>query len=475
VKDTVHHFPSVIVIITMKVGCHWSQKNYAMVLLLQFLVTGKTFRPTGAARWSRRAPRVMPSLTFRGGSSNVSTVSRLSDYSDDPYRGGKGERLQQQQSRSFWRTRGGGVKKELEDLSSKLPTIDPLLGGYSVSTCSIQGYRSYMEDEFIVTKDLCAVFDGHGGQAVSRYLRQNLYANLQAALPAATTPSQQTGAATGSSDSTDVNNASDTQGVSGEAQDGAASPVLTEADNNIDSTVAASKVPSPTVQDYEDAMCTALKKVDREVQRIVHWSYQGSTAVAAWIHEEKFPNTDGNMSLASSLPTQHTIITANVGDSRAILSRNASAIDLTRDHKPNDPIEEERIEARGGYVAWCGDTDTHGSPIEGSGIYRVNGNLALSRAIGDRSERPAVCADPEFSVTPITPEDEFLVLATDGLWDVMSSSDVVAFVHALLEAAADDAGEREFIANSVVEEALRRGSWDNITVIIVWLNIENIV
>jgi serine/threonine protein phosphatase PrpC len=301
-------------------------------------------------------------------------------------------------------------------------------------------------------------------------LRQNMYANLQAALPAATTPSQQAGAATGTSDSTSVNNASD----SGEAHDGATSPVLSEADISTDSTAAVSKVP-PTVQDYEDAMLTALEKVDREVQRIVHWSYQGSTAVAAWIHEEKSPGTDGNSSQSSPLPPQHTIITANVGDSRAILSRNASAIDLTRDHKPNDPIEGERIEARGGYVAWCGDTDTQGNPIEGSGIYRVNGNLALSRAIGDRSERPAVCAEPEISVTPITQEDEFLVLATDGLWDVMSSSDVVAFIHALLEAAADDETEMEFIASSVVEEALRRGTWDNITVIIVWLNTKNIV
>lgn len=437
-----------------------------MVLLLQFLVTGKSFRPAGAAIWSRRAPRVPQSLAFRGGSSN----SRLSDYSNYHYRGDGGGGLQRQQSRSFWMIRGGGVQKELEDLSKNLPPIDPLLGGFPVSTCSVQGFRSYMEDEFIVTKDLCAVFDGHGGQAVSRYLRQNLYANLQAALPAATTLSQQTGAVTGTNSDSSVNNASEnnTQDVSGEAQDGAASPVISAAD----STAAASKVP-PTVQDYEDAMRSALEKIDREVQRIVHWSYQGSTAVAAWIHEEKSHSTDGNSSVPS--PPQHTIITANVGDSRAILSRNASAINLTRDHKPNDPIEEERIEARGGYVAWCGDTDTQGNPIEGSGVHRVNGNLALSRAIGDRSERPAVCAEPEISVTPITPQDEFLVLATDGLWDVMSSSDVVAFIHVLLEAAAEDETEKEFIASSVVEEALRRGTWDNITVIIVWLNTKNIV
>ena len=53
-----------------------------------------------------------------------------------------------------------------------------------VSICSVQGGRSYMEDEFFVsrTKDFAAVFDGHGGGAVSRYLRQNLYANLKASL-----------------------------------------------------------------------------------------------------------------------------------------------------------------------------------------------------------------------------------------------------------------------------------------------------
>ena len=171
-----------------------------------------------------------------------------------------------------------------------------------------------------------------------------------------------------------------------------------------------------------------------------------------------------------------TLITANVGDSRAVLCRNGTALELSRDHKPSDPVERARIYQLGGQVLWCGQLDKQDEPIEGTGIFRVNGNLALSRAVGDRSERPAVTADPELSVVTLLPEqhDEFVVLATDGLWDVMSSDDAVAYIRTLLENSMDDGESMEergdTIAGLVVEEALRRGSYDNITVIIVWLH-----
>jgi serine/threonine protein phosphatase PrpC len=87
----------------------------------------------------------------------------------------------------------------------------------------------------------------------------------------------------------------------------------------------------------------------------------------------------------------------NVGDSRAVLSRNGSAITLTLDHKPDDASEKARVEATGGKVVWCGGVDSLEKPLPNGGIYRVNGNLALSRAIGDRSERPAVTSMPDVS------------------------------------------------------------------------------
>jgi serine/threonine protein phosphatase PrpC len=323
-----------------------------------------------------------------------------------------------------------------------------------------------MEDEFFLSLDgdFAAVFDGHGGAAVSRYLRKNLYANVQAFLPVLTT-------ATAPPVVNHPNNNNKREEVLW---------TTTNNDNDNDTTtISPIKQQRPTVQDYEDALESALDKVDREVQRISHWSYQGSTAVAIWLHEEPQPRSSSTSSSSSSETNennendnndntpiiQRTIIAANVGDSRAVLCRNGTAWDLTRDHKPNDPYEKSRIEELGGAVVWCGDSDKMGEPILERGIYRVNGNLALSRAIGDRSERPSVTADPEIISAPIQDDDDFIILATDGLWDVMDSNDAVDLVQTLREAGHD----LHKISTLVVEEALRRGTYDNITVVIIWL------
>lgn len=239
-----------------------------------------------------------------------------------------------------------------------------LIETYETSVCSVQGGRAYMEDEYGVHQNgaFAAVFDGHGGNAVSRYLRQNLYANVQAAAPVS------------------------------------------------------------TVEECADALKAALKKVDREVQRISHWSFQGSTAVAAWVVAEDRPEGE----------PRRAVIAANVGDSRAVLSRNSVALDLTVDHKPNSAAEKARVEALGGKVVWCGMVDENNNPVPNAGIYRVNGNLALSRAIGDRAERPAVTSKADMATYEIQDEDEFIILGSDGLWDVMSSQEAVSFVHETL-------------------------------------------
>ena len=120
-------------------------------------------------------------------------------------------------------------------------------------------------------------------------------------------------------------------------------------------------------------------------------------------------------------------------------------------------------------VVWCGEVDRNGDPILEQGIYRVNGNLALSRAIGDRSERPMVTAEPEIISVPVQEDnDEFILVASDGLWDVMDSQEAVDYVKSIHERYLDGM-DRDMIATSVVEEALRRGTYDNITVLIIWL------
>uniref|UniRef100_T1IP45 protein-serine/threonine phosphatase n=1 Tax=Strigamia maritima TaxID=126957 RepID=T1IP45_STRMM len=115
------------------------------------------------------------------------------------------------------------------------------------------------------------------------------------------------------------------------------------------------------------------------------------------------------------------IYCGNVGDSRAIASAGGLVHQLSFDHKPSNEAETKRIIAAGGWVEFN----------------RVNGNLALSRALGDfvfkknekkRPEEQIVTAYPDVTVEDVTPNHEFIVLACDGIWDVMTNQEVVDFV-----------------------------------------------
>jgi len=132
------------------------------------------------------------------------------------------------------------------------------------------------------------------------------------------------------------------------------------------------------------------------------------------------------------------IIVANAGDSRAVLCRNGKPVPLSEDHKPNAEDETRRIESAGGFIKEVRVKDANG----GEHItYRVNGVLSLSRAIGDLrfkgiaglspSEQVITCV-PDIKIEPRTPEDEFIILACDGVWDVKSNAEVVAFVRSRL-------------------------------------------
>lgn len=96
---------------------------------------------------------------------------------------------------------------------------------------------------------------------------------------------------------------------------------------------------------------------------------------------------------------------ANVGDSRcALVRKDGSCVPLSSDHKPNRPDERARICAAGGWVVH-------------QGCWRVAGDLAVSRAFGDRHlKRYGVCAEPELSRYVLGPLDAYLLLASDGLW-----------------------------------------------------------
>ena len=81
---------------------------------------------------------------------------------------------------------------------------------------------------------------------------------------------------------------------------------------------------------------------------------------------------------------------------------------MSMDHKPNESSEKQRIENLGGMVVWAG-------------TWRVGGVLAVSRAFGDRPLKKYVKADPHVKSEDITKDDEFVILASDGLWDVVTN------------------------------------------------------
>jgi protein phosphatase 1G len=135
------------------------------------------------------------------------------------------------------------------------------------------------------------------------------------------------------------------------------------------------------------------------------------------------------------LVREDSVIVANAGDSRAVLSRGGHAYDLSNDHKPDMEREAARITQAGGFVK-----KTSCGPFS---IPRVNGVLSVSRAMGDlrfkknkalSAEDQIVSCAPDVNIINRHPQDEFLVLACDGVWDVMSSQDVVSFVRKYLNA-----------------------------------------
>lgn len=169
--------------------------------------------------------------------------------------------------------------------------------------------------------------------------------------------------------------------------------------------------------------------------------------------EEPFP-LDDNEIIVEELPSTkpdtdkrlHCIAIVCIGDS--------DYIQLSNDHKPTNLEESERIHRAGCFVV--------------SG--RVNGNLALSRAFGDfefknpmimQHETAVTCA-PQITITPRKLDDDYIVCACDGLWDVMSSKDVIEYIRS----AESSCKDLEELTSYLVDEAFHRGSSDNISIII---------
>ncbi|XP_068654096.1 probable protein phosphatase 2C 39 [Aristolochia californica] len=182
----------------------------------------------------------------------------------------------------------------------------------------------------------------------------------------------------------------------------------------------------------ENAIRKAYEETDSKIlEKAVDLGSGGSTAVTAiLLNGEK-------------------LVVANVGDSRAVISKNGVAKQLSIDHEPGK--ERDAIESKGGFV----------SNLPGD-VPRVDGQLAVARAFGDKCLKKHLSSEPDVVVEMIDEETDLLILASDGLWKVMSNQEAVDSIRDMKDAQA--------AAKHLTEEALARKSKDDISCIVVYFH-----
>ncbi|KAL1170838.1 hypothetical protein V6Z11_A05G240000 [Gossypium hirsutum] len=154
----------------------------------------------------------------------------------------------------------------------------------------------------------------------------------------------------------------------------------------------------------------------------------------------------GSTAVTAILINGKSLWVANVGDSRAVLSSRGQTRQMTTDHEPN--TERGSIENRGGFV----------SNMPGD-VPRVNGQLAVSRAFGDKSLKSHLRSDPDIQNTKVDGNTDVLVLASDGLWKVMTNQEAVDIAKRFKDP--------QKAAKQLTTEAVKRDSKDDISCVVV--------
>ncbi|KAF4716354.1 hypothetical protein FOZ63_029843 [Perkinsus olseni] len=280
--------------------------------------------------------------------------------------------------------------KELDD------GFDPRI---AYGSAAMQGWRSTMEDAHVHqlafdgkdNEGLFAVFDGHGGKEVALFCARH-FPKCISSLE--------------------------------DYQRGDVKEAMRKAYLKLDEMMESS--------DYREELLELIRHGDGPSSN--DFSEEGGESRKGCDH--KVPMHDltqaGCTAAACHVVYNKAITVANAGDSRVVLCRGnkagTKAVPLTEDHKPDLEEEAERIHNAGGIV------------MQG----RVNGNLNLTRAIGDlgykqdhmlKPEEQMITANPDVSTIPITDEDQFLILGCDGIWEILDTEGVVDYVQPLVRRA----------------------------------------
>ncbi|KAG4398640.1 hypothetical protein GLYMA_08G081400v4 [Glycine max] len=176
------------------------------------------------------------------------------------------------------------------------------------------------------------------------------------------------------------------------------------------------------------AVKKACKATDDEILENIADSRGGSTAVAA------------------ILINGVKLLVANIGDSRAISCKNGRAKPLTVDHEPEK--EKDLIESRGGFVS-----------KKPGNVPRVDGQLEMTRAFGDGKLKEHITAEPDVTIRKIDEDTEFIILASDGLWKVMTNQEACDCIR--------DEDDAQKASKKLVKEAKSQGSYDDISCIVI--------
>lgn len=216
--------------------------------------------------------------------------------------------------------------------------------------------------------------------------------------------------------------------------------------------------PASRDEKIRSAIKDAFVQTDKEVLSMAErkkFEQVGSTAVCALLH--------GNPKLGTAL----RLVIPNLGDSRAVLCRGGQAVAVSEDHKPTRVDEKKRIERAGGLVLQVRGVARVAAPTNPNSMSksarREYQGLAMTRSLGDLYfKQPTLLsiAEPETQILPLTDKDLFLVLATDGIFDVLGNQEVVDLALKKWE-------DPEEAAKSVVRTAYQKGSDDNLTVLVI--------
>ncbi|KAJ0942160.1 putative protein-serine/threonine phosphatase transcription factor DBP family [Helianthus annuus] len=197
-----------------------------------------------------------------------------------------------------------------------------------------------------------------------------------------------------------------------------------------------------------------------ELEKVVTRSFMETDAAFARSCAVESALSSGTTALTAMI-FGRSLLVANAGDCRAVLSRHGLAFEMSKDHRPCYDKERIRIESLGGFVE-----DGY-----------LNGQLAVTRAIGNWHIKGLkemddhigpLSAEPELKLTTLTKEDEFLIIGSDGIWDVFRNQNAVDFVRRRLQ----DHNDVKRCCKEMVEEAMKRGADDNLTVVIVCFQAE---